>query len=514
MSLLAQLMLGAMAGTPGPTDEFWYQPVDRMTAAGVRVDKDGAQKIAAWFRGREILACALAMLPLKIYQDQPNDAGPDVAPQHPLYDVIHEQPNVGEDAFTFWRERMYDLIDHGWGFAWITPGPRGFADQLLPLSATLVTPERLDTGRWLFHVRDPKTGRTTTRTQDEIFYLRGAEGKGILARARESLGTVAATEQYAGRIFGKGMLSGGFIEIPGSAGDEANKNIAKSLLTAPGDWHGPKVLPLGATFKANPLTPEDAQMLLSRKHSVDDVARWLGVPRLMLENNDPSFGNAEQFTQNFVSFSLGPWLSLFESAINMQLILAPRFYAEFTRDALVRGDLLSRWQAYQIQIQTGTRPRNEIRRSENLKKLDGLDEPIDPAFLSGGRRGSDAQPAKPAPNQPPGKPKPPVDGGKAQAIAQASASRLIRKEVATVQKLAVRHATDGDAFAAAVAEFYDKHADLVAQTLLMPEDEAGRYCTSQAAQIVAGDWMTALELWQTDHYAAGLAALALDEEAA
>jgi phage portal protein BeeE len=64
------------------------------------------------------------------------------------------------------------------------------------------------------------------------------------------------------------------------------------------------------------MTPEDAQMLLSRKHSVDDVARWLGVPRQMLENSDPSFGNAEQFDQNFITYSMGGWLSLFEFGVN------------------------------------------------------------------------------------------------------------------------------------------------------------------------------------------------------
>jgi phage portal protein BeeE len=105
----------------------------------------------------------------------------------------------------------------------------------------------------------------------------------------------------------------------------------------------PKVLEQGSKFVANELTPEDAQMLLSRKYTVDDIARWLGVPRLMLENSDPSFGNAEQFTQNFIDFNMGPWLSLWEFAISDQLILAPqKYFARFTRQALVRGNFKDR----------------------------------------------------------------------------------------------------------------------------------------------------------------------------
>jgi hypothetical protein len=63
MDLLAQLFAGG--GTPGPADDYWYRPVGGMTAAGMRVDAEGAQKISAWFRGREILATVLAMLPLQ-----------------------------------------------------------------------------------------------------------------------------------------------------------------------------------------------------------------------------------------------------------------------------------------------------------------------------------------------------------------------------------------------------------------------------------------------------------------
>jgi HK97 family phage portal protein len=414
---------------------------------------------------------------------------------------------------------MYDLIDGGWGLAWIRPGPRGFADRLVPIEGhRLVKAEQitegLSEGKWLFHIRDAKnTGRVNTYTEDDVFYLRGAEGKGILERARESLGTARSTEAYAANIFSKGTLSGGFIEIPGDADEEANRRLAKSLLTKFGEWHFPKILPNGAKLAPNTLTPEDAQMLLSRKFSINDIARWLGLPPHMLGDLDrATFSNIEHQGQEFVTFSLGPWLSLWEHAINSQLILANRFYAEFVRDAIVRGDLLTRWQAYQIQIQTGTRPRNEIRRSENLRKLPGLDEPIDPAFLQGGRRATDPQ--APTPGEPrPGAPKPAAPN-KAQAIVQESAARLLRKEIAAVQKLAVRHAADGDAFAVAVTEFYAKHVELVAETLQMAATEADRYCATQAAQVVNGDWISALEQWATDTYAAGLAALALEVEAA
>jgi hypothetical protein len=284
--------------------------------------------------------------------------------------------------------------------------------------------------------------------------------------------------------------------------------MAQSFVTAAGNWHMPRVLPNGATIMESTLTPEKAQMLLSRKFSINDIARWLGLPPHMLGDLDrATFSNIEHQGQEFVTYSLGPWLSLFEFGINDQLVLQPkRFYVEFVRDALVRGDIQARWEAYMKAVTSGTFTRNEVRRLENMKKLEGLDEPLDPAHLTG-KGGAENEPKQPA------KPKQPSTSTKAEHIATASAARLLRKEITAVQRFAVRCAMDQDAFAQAVTDFYDRHAELVATTLMMGMDDAREYCAGQAAQVLAGEWTAALTLWGNDHYAAGLAALALQEAA-
>ena len=508
---------GLLAESWGPTDDRWYTPLGSsgMTPSGEWVDPASAQKLSAWYRGRNILGTVLAMLPFPVYQTLPNDGGSEAAPNHPLYEVLHDAPNGYQDSFQWRREQMFNLIDHGWAYNWIVEGSRGFVHELHPIHPRLVTPEQIkrgpNRGRYLFHVRDEQTGQTTVHTQDEIFYLRGADGKGILEFARTSLGTAMANESSAANIFGKGTLNGGTIENPGTLDDEAARRMARSFVTRPGEHHLPKILEQGSTFKPNSMTPEDAQMLLSRKFSVDDMARWLGVPRQMLENSDPSFGNAEQFDESFLTYSMGGWLSLFEFAVNSQLILVPqKYYAEFKRDAIVRGKFSERMAGLVLAAGGPILTRNEARKIENRNKIDdpAYDKLIEQQNITG----------KPAagtePPQPPRRRPPTVDpNAKASAIVVESASRLLLKEVAEVQKLAVRHAADADAFAAAVTEFYAGHAARVGQWLQMTEAEANAYCAGQAAQLVAGPWVSALENWRTQDYAAGLAALALEDAA-
>jgi HK97 family phage portal protein len=523
MGWLSRLLAPSLqAAVPPPDDNFWYTPIGTMTPAGVRIDADGAKKISAWYRGRDILATTLAMLPLPLLERLPNDGGATPAKAHPLYDILHDQPNGWQDSFQWRRQAMYHLIDHGNAYSRIVSGGRGIVDQLWPILPWLVTPEQRANGMLRYQVRDPQTNTVTTLMQEEVFHLRGASddgiaGKGILDYARGSLGTASATESYAGQIFSRGALNGGVILNTGLLNDEASKRMARSFRTAAGDWHLPKVLEQGSTWVPNDLTPEDAQMLASRKYTVDDIARWLGVPRMMLENSDPSFGNAEQFDRNFIAYTLGPWLSLFEFAINDQLVMASRkYFAQFTREALVRGDHAVRWAAHVAAVNAGIKSVDEVRAVENLNARGGkADELRDPQNITG-KPAVDAEKASESEESPPTKrppvPPPAEDREQARAIAQAAAARLLRKEIAAVQKFAVKHASDEDGFVVAVTDFYMEHIALVSATLQVTPAEAEAYCAGQANQVCNGEWVAALTLWKTEEYAAGLAGLALDRE--
>lgn len=517
MDLLTGLMTGrlqaSMSADPA-NDAVWTDyAVGPMTAAGVKVSPEGARKISAWYRGRDILATSVAMLPFHMYRRLPNgDREP--APNHPLDDILDRKANAGTDSFQFKRQAMCDVIDHGWHYSLIVEGARGFVDQLRRIDPTTVTPEIIVDGpligQWKFTVRDPKApGRPKVYRQDQVFYLRGVDGKGILEYARDSLGLGLTLEHYASKLFSRGAMNGGIIETAGPLPDpEKMRALAMQFKAAYSDWHMPRVLPNGATFKPAMMEPEKAQMILSRQFSVKDFARWLGLPGHMLgESDGAGAANQEQRGQEFVTFSLGGWLALWEFATNDQLVLAARtYYAEFTRDALAQGDLSARWEAYVGGVNAGILTPNEPRRKENLPAIPGLDIPREPQNITG--RGAKGGPQD---NQRPGRKGDP--DARATKIAEASAARLLKLEVTAVQRLAVKHGKDGDAFAAAVTEFYAAHVGRVMEMLLMSEPEASGYCASQSALVLA-EWMPALEKFKSEDYAQGLAAWALESEAA
>jgi HK97 family phage portal protein len=518
MGLMSRLITGEPRAGWAPDDDRWYRPIGDgvMTPAGMRVDEEQAQKLSAWYRGRNILATILAMLPFPVYQRLPNDGGSEQAPDHPLYDLLHDRPNDFQDSFQWRRAQMFDLIDHGNAYDWIVPNVegRGFVDQLIPIEPTTVTPKQLVTtlpngaviaGRMIYDVRDAKTGRTNTFTQDEVFHLRGADGKGILEYARTSLGTALATESYAAHIFGRGTLNGGWIEIPGTLDKEASERMAESFITAQGDYHLPKVLEQGSTFKPNDMSPEDFQMLLSRKFGIDDMARWLGVSRQMLENSDPSFGNAEQFWQSFLTISMGGWLSLWEFGVNGQLILAPKkYFAQFTRAAIARGDLAARWNAHVASVNAGIVSVDEVRGVEDLNKRGGkADELREPQNITGKPAVADPPAADPPARKTP-PPAPDDTKRRARAIVTESAARVLRKEVQFATRAAIKCADDPEAWATAVEAFYLHHHELVMATMGLNEPAARGYVALQRAELLDG--LAVTEAWTPDY----LVGLALD----
>lgn len=513
MSFLHRLLASADTPPPGPADDWWYQAAgSSVSVSGQRVTDQTARKLSAWYRGRDLLATALAMLPLPLLERLPNDQGSNQARGNPLYDVIHTQPNPWQDSFSWRRQKMYHLIDHGNGYDRIIEGPRGFVDQLRPIDPTLVTPEQISTARVLYHVRDPKTSLVKTYTQDEIFHLRGPSddgvvGKGVLEYARDSLGIALATESYAGRLFSQGALHGGYIKTPGVMDPDAAKRMAATFVPNPNKWHMPKVLEQGSEWIESKLTPEDSQMLLSRKFSIDDIARWLGLPPHMIGSLERSTNNnIEHQGHEFVTYSLGQWLSLWEFAINSQLILRPdKYYAEFTRDALVRGDIAVRWAAHVNAVNAGIKSVDEVRRVENLNARGGkADDLRDPQNITGKPDAADPGDAPTRKQKPPGREDDDEPDDKARAIVTESSMRLLRKETTAAMKAASKFAGDLEAWEAWVTAFYVGHVELVAATMVLDEPSARLYCESQRDQLLES--LAVLETWTPDF----LVALSLD----
>jgi HK97 family phage portal protein len=517
MGLLARLLGADLQASYGPTDDHWYQPISAggMAVSGQSVNPDKAQTVSAFFRGLTVLSNDVAKIPLELYERK-ND-GKQRARGNPLYDILHTAPNEWQTSYEWRRQGVRHLVLRGNWYNRIMPGRRGPVDQLWPLNPDLVTPEQLSSGRIVYHVRNDKTHTTTRISQDDIMHVRGPSddgvtGKSVLAWARDSVGIALATESYAGRLFSQGNLHGGTITVPGLLHDDASKRMAQSFVSSQASWHMPKVLEQGATYTESQLTPEDSQFLLSRKFSVTEMARWLGLPPHKIFDLERSTNNnIEHQGIEYVGDGLQPWCVLIEQAILRDLVLNPaRFFAEFNLDGLLRGDSAARGEFYSKMFNIGALSQNDIRTTENRNKIPDGDKYYVPANL----RPTDVPYEPPAGKTSFGgdEPSSTLKPNNAKAIAVSAAARVLRKETETLAALAAKHARNTDGWAVAVTNFYAKHASFVSDVLQVSEDDAKRYCAGHAGQVI--ETMAVVEIWVSAAYAEHLAEWALGVEAA
>lgn len=436
------------------------------STAGIAVDPDTALKVSTVFACVGLLSETIASLPLVIYRYMENDMGRERARNHPLYEVLHSQPNDQQTAFDFVQMMQAHALLRGSGYAEIRPGPRGFADQLVPLHPDNVQKEKLASGRVRFRIRD-EVGRERPLNQEDVFEVGGLSLDGwntvsVVAYARDSLGLSLAAERYGSRFFRNDSRPGGVLTTDGTIKEDAAKRIKSDweALHASANQHRVAVLEQGLKWQQVGISPEEAQFLGTREHQAEDVCRWFRVPPHMvgLTSKATSWGSGiEEMNLGFLAYTLRPWLTRWVQAIRRDLILAQQtYFADFVIQDLLRGDIEKRYNAYAIGIQNGWLNRNEVRRFENMNSMGPKgDVYLQPLNMSDASQANAASPP----------------GEHYRLLAEEAAARVVRKEIA-----AMTRAAKGDDFENQVRQFYQGHVSLVAQTMRIPQDKALAYC--------------------------------------
>jgi len=360
----------------GDGNDFWYQPVDGNSAAGVFVSPETA------LRNSAVLACValksglLSTLPLITYKRTGN-GGRRRATEHPLYDVLHTRPNSWMTASEFKRLIGMCVYLRGNFYAIIVAGPRGFADTLIPVHPDLVTVKQTPSRALAYRVTDPATGETRDYTQDEILHVRDLSTDGIVGMSRiklqrETIGSAMAVQAHGAATMRNGARPSGVLSTDKILGPGQRESNLKAWNETHGGMGrgGTALLDGGSKFQTISMTNEDAQYLEQMRYGVCDIARIFGVLPHMIGETDKqtSWGTGiEQQNLGFLTYSLMPDLVAIEESCGRDLILDERtYYVEFLVDALLRADFAARMAAYGTAIDHGIMCPDEPRQRENM----------------------------------------------------------------------------------------------------------------------------------------------------
>jgi len=478
-------------------DRYWlHQGYGRMSAAGVRVTPELALTLAAVYACVRVVSETIASLPLVIYKRLP-DGGKERADSHPLYPVLHDKPNSWMTSFE-WVELMQTHLEmRGRAYNFIQPGADRAIDELLPIHPDRVTVKRLDNGRLQYQVRT--AGATETFSQEQILHFRGQsldglDGFGTINVGCEVIGAGLGQQDYSARYWDNDSKPGGTLEHPAKLSQEAYVRLKESFQEAQvrENRHKVAILEEGVKYNAIAITNKDSQFLETLQARRSEICSLFRVPpHKICDLTRATFSNIESQNIEFATDSIRPRCVRFEKRLNVDLIeplngaLGDDYFAEFLMDALLRGDLKSRYEAYSVAIDHGWMSPNDARRNENMNPIPDGDLYIrqmntvplgtDPATTT------DEAPAEDDTGVSGKKQRRKLQMKRLKQIAESAAERCVRKEVKGLREIISK----ADGGKAEIAAFYESHRGFLITTLRLDPKLAAEYCDGNSLWVQA-----------------------------
>lgn len=355
------------------------------TSAGKPVNEHTAMQMTAVYSCVRILSETLAGLPLHVYKYNDN-GGKEKHLTHPLYKLLHDEPNPEMTSFAFRETLMSHLLLWGNAYVQIIRNAHGEVLSLYPLMPNKMTVDRDSNGR-LFYLYQRSSEDVPSLGKDSQVYLTPADvlhipglgfdglvGYSPIAMAKNAVGLAIATEEYGAKFFANGAAPGGVLEHPGTIKDPQRvKESWNAAYQGSANSHRVAVLEEGMKYQPIGISPEQAQFLETRKFQINEIARIFRVPPHMLADLEKSsFSNIEQQSLEFVKYTLDPWVVRWEQSMCRALLMEsekPTVFIKFNVDGLLRGDYQSRMSGYATARQNGWMSANDIRELENLDRI-------------------------------------------------------------------------------------------------------------------------------------------------
>ena len=354
------------------------------STSGKTVTERSAMQMTAVYSCVRILAEAIAGLPLHLYTYK-EDGGKEKAIGHPLYLLLHDEPNPEMSSFVFRETLMTHLLLWGNAYAQIIRNGKGEVVALYPLMPNRMTVDRDSSGQLFYSYQMNNSDAPTMKAgtvilkPSDVLHIPGLGFDGLvgyspIAMAKNAIGLAIATEEYGAKFFANGATPGGLLEYPGTVKDpdRVRESWNKGFS---GSQNAGKVAILEEGMKYTPISiaPEQAQFLETRKFQINEIARIFRVPPHMVGDLEKSsFSNIEQQSLEFVKYTLDPWVVRWEQSLSRALFTPEekkQYFFKFNVEGLLRGDYQSRMNGYATARQNGWMSANDIRELENLDRI-------------------------------------------------------------------------------------------------------------------------------------------------
>ena len=359
-------------------DPSW-QALAALSPTGGSVNARMAENLSTVLACVSGISTTIASLPAWVFRR--SEVGRDVDENHAVMRLIRRGPNEHQTWVDFCEWLCASTLLRGNGLAEIVTDTRGMVVALQPIAWEFVNVQLLPNGRLAYDVTEVTsfhggTGRSRRLLQGEVLHLRDRSDDGLVGRSRlqRAAAVVSAglsLQEFTGAMFAKGVNPSCALEVDGKLNDESLKQLAQQFRSAfSGSGNAAKALILdqGVTWHQISVSPEDAELLASRRFTTEELARLFGCPPPIVGDlSHGTFTNSETAGRWFAQHTLTPWIRKIEAEFTRSVFSeASRATHELELDlsGFLRGDPETRWKSHEVAVKNGILAPNEVRQVE------------------------------------------------------------------------------------------------------------------------------------------------------
>ncbi|WP_116430931.1 phage portal protein, partial [Klebsiella pneumoniae] len=258
--------------------------------AGIMITPETALALSAVRACVTLLAESVAQLPVELYRRDKN-GGRQRAIDHPIYDLIHSQPNKKDTSFEYFEQQQGLLGLEGNCYSIIDRDGKGYPKELIPINPKKVIVLKGPDGMPYYEI--PEIGETLPMRMMhhvKVFSLDGYIGTSPIQTNADVLGLNLAVEEHASAVFRRGTTMSGVIERPKDAAPIRSQEKIDQLLakwterySGVHNMFSVAMLQEGMSYKSLSQDNEKAQLLQSRQWGVEEVCRLYKIPPHMVQ---------------------------------------------------------------------------------------------------------------------------------------------------------------------------------------------------------------------------------------
>lgn len=345
---------------------------------GLSVNSEVAIRSATVFSCCNILSEDVAKLPLKLHKEEGGIRETISKKDNRLAYIVSRGINPYMTSLEFFEAMVWDLTLTGNAFAYISMA-NNKPFHLYPVSVSDISINVAEDGTPTYLYKGKKVERR------KILHIRDKVtsthfGQSRIKLQAEAIGLDVLGERLTGRLVKNGFRMTPVLSHPKALSKDARTRLKEQLVdtTSGDDPFKAMLLEEGLEWKPAQMTPEDAQLLGLREFQRSLIISIFRMPphKLgILEGS--SYNNIELKEREYYSGPVSSWTTRIEQAFDRDLLTDEEkkagYYFKYNLNAMVRADMVARFNAYQIGLRNGIYNADEVRALEDMNpREDGL----------------------------------------------------------------------------------------------------------------------------------------------